>query len=75
MGGQPGRPLSANCQEVFRLGVDMHHAQVVADNLLAIRVFRERFPYFKYFRAKSNISLLLFSKRQLQERLFSLEDF
>ena len=47
------------CQEVPRLGVDTHHAQVAVGNSLAIRVFQERFPYFKYCRAKSESSLLL----------------
>ncbi len=62
------------CQEVPRLGVDAHHAQVAVSNSLAIRVFRERFPYFKYIvelRAKAHF----FSKQTMQERLSSLEGF
>ncbi len=46
--------------EVLRLGVNAHHARVTVGNLLAIRVFRERFPYFKYCRAKSKSLLILF---------------
>jgi hypothetical protein len=40
--------------------VDAHHAQVAVGDLLMIRVFRERFPYFKYCRAKNKNSLLLY---------------
>ncbi len=47
---------------VLRLGVDAHHAQAVVGNSLGNRVFRERFPYFKYSRAKSESSLHLESR-------------
>ena len=45
-------------RRLLRLGVDGHNARVAVGNLLAIRVFRERFSYFKYCRAKSESSLL-----------------
>ena len=52
-------PEHGGCQEVLRLGVDAHHARVAVGNSLAIRVFQERFPFFKYCRAKSKSSLLV----------------
>jgi hypothetical protein len=52
-------PDHGRCQEVLRLGVDAHHARVAVGDSLVTRVFRERFPYFKYCRAKSKSSLLL----------------
>jgi hypothetical protein len=62
----------AGIRRLLRLDVDVHHARVAVGHLLAIRIFWERFPYFKYCRAKSKSSLLL-TKQKLQERLFSLE--
>ncbi len=43
---------------------------------LAIRVFREGFPYFKYCKNKGESSLLLlFSKRQLLESHLHITDY
>ena len=50
----------AGVRRLLRLGVDAHHARVAVGDSLAIRVFWERFPYFIYYRAKSESSLLLY---------------
>ena len=51
--------MHGGCQEVLRLGVDAHHAQVVVGDLLAIRVFREGFLYFKFVELQARAHFFL----------------